>query len=97
MFNVPSKLCACTQIMRRAHTRKLGEHTMLPPKMCFAHTSKAYTSFQIQMSSCKMLHKRNYMRTQTLKIRGNIGHVSTSFLVRFQTTVVMIFVFSSSS
>jgi len=36
---------------------------MFPPKMCFAHIS--YTSFQIQMSSGKMLHKRNFMRAQT--------------------------------
>ena len=43
---------------------------MFLPKVCFAHIS--YTSFRIQLSSCKMLHKRNFMRTQTLKTRGNI-------------------------
>jgi len=49
---------------------------MIPPKLCFAHISySTYTSFQIQVNSGKMLHKRNLMRTQTLKklIRGNIG------------------------
>jgi len=25
-INVPSKLCACTQVVRWAHTRKLGVH-----------------------------------------------------------------------
>jgi len=44
---------------------------MFTPKMSFAHIS--YTSFQIQMSSSKMLHKRNCMRTQTLKKLTDIG------------------------
>jgi len=38
---------------------------MSPPKSFFAHIS--YTSFQIQMSSGKMLHKRNFMRTLTVQ------------------------------
>jgi len=38
---------------------------MFPPIMFFAHISN--TSFQMQMSSSKMLHKRNFMRTLTLK------------------------------
>jgi len=37
---------------------------MFPPKMLLARVS--YTSFQIQMSSGKMLHKRNFMRTLIL-------------------------------
>src|SRR6218665_801167 len=35
-----------------------------------------YTSFQLQMSSGKMLYKRNFMRTQTLKVSGNITCVA---------------------
>jgi len=38
---------------------------MFPPNIIFAHIS--YTSFQIQTSSGKILHRRNFMRTQTLK------------------------------
>ena len=57
--------CAHTQVVRRAHTRKLGAHINIPSRNVFAHIS--YTSVQIQMSSGKMLHKRNFMRTQTLK------------------------------
>jgi len=37
MINVPSKLCASTQVMRRAQTRKLGSaHKMFLPEM-FLH------------------------------------------------------------
>jgi len=60
--------CACV----RVHTRKLGAHRNVRFKNVFAHIS--YTSLQIQMSSGEMVHKGNFMRTQTLKkIRGNIG------------------------
>src|SRR6218665_1780425 len=31
----PSKLCACTQVVRRAHTRKLGVHINVPSKNAF--------------------------------------------------------------
>ena len=48
-----------------AHTRKLGTHINIPSKNVFARIS--YMSFQIQMSPCRVLHKRNLMRTQTLK------------------------------
>jgi len=54
-----------TLVVRRAHTRKLGEHINVPSKNGFAHI--LYTSVQIQISSGKMLHKRNFMRTQTLE------------------------------
>src|SRR6218665_2916207 len=68
LSNVPSKLCACARAhkscMRRAHIRKLGAHINVPSKNAFAHVS--YTSFKIQMSSGKMLHKRSFMRRQTL-------------------------------
>src|SRR6218665_58610 len=38
---------------------------MLPPKLFLAYIS--YTSFQIQISTGEMLHRRNFMPTQTLK------------------------------
>jgi len=38
---------------------------MFLPKKLLAHIS--YMSFQIQMSSGKMLHKKNFMCIQTLK------------------------------
>jgi|SRR6218665_75875 len=65
-INVPSELWACarTRVMRRAHTRKLGAHLNVSSKILFARFS--YSSFQIQMSSGKMLHQRNIMRTQPL-------------------------------
>jgi len=44
---------------------------------CFTHIS--YTSFQIQIIPGKMMHKSNLMRTQTLKISGNIGHIGPVF------------------
>ena len=67
MNNIPSKLwvCTCAQVLRLVHTRKLGAHINVPSKNAFAHIS--YMSFQIQMSSGKVLHKRNFMCTQTLK------------------------------
>ena len=54
------------QVVRRAHTRKPGAHINVPSKSVFAHIISC-TTLQIQMSSCKMLHKRNFIRTQTLK------------------------------
>ena len=61
--NVPSKLCACArvQVVRRVHTTKL----MFPINNMFLHTF--HTSFQIQMSSGKLLNKRNFIQTQILK------------------------------
>src|SRR6218665_1025861 len=59
--NVPSR----ARVVRRAHTRKLGAHINVPTKNVFANIS--YTSFQVQMSSGKMLHKINFMCTQILK------------------------------
>jgi len=70
--SVPSKLCACTQVMIRAHTRKLGTHRNVPSKNVFAHIS--YTPLQIQMNSGKMLHKRNLCTHRLEKSRGNIGY-----------------------
>src|SRR6218665_4174578 len=55
-------MCARIQVMRRAHTRKLGAHINFPSRNVSAHIS--YTLFQIQMSSCKMLQKKIFMRTQ---------------------------------
>src|SRR6218665_1960014 len=57
--------CACAQVMRREHTRKLGAHINASSKNVFAHIS--YTSFYVQIYSGIMLHKRDFMRTQTLK------------------------------
>jgi len=51
--------------MRRALTRKPGAHINVPSKNVFAYIS--YMSFQIQMSSEKMLYKRNFMHTETVK------------------------------
>ena|SRR6218665_345880 len=66
-----SELCSCArslQVERRAQTRKLGAHINVrnvTSKNVFAHIS--YTSFEIQMSSSKMLHKTNFVLTQTSK------------------------------
>jgi len=57
IVNIPLS-CACTQVMRRAHTN-------FSSKDAFAHIY--FTSFHIQMNSGQMLHKRNFMCTQTLK------------------------------
>jgi len=38
---------------------------MLPTKLFLAQIS--YTSFQIQISTGEMFHRRNFMHTQTLK------------------------------
>src|SRR6218665_877494 len=62
---VPSKLCAYTHAVRQAHTRRLEAHINVPSENVFAHIS--YTSFQIQMSPGKMLHKRNFTHTQAFK------------------------------
>ena len=43
---------------------------MVPSKNVFAHI--LYVSFQIQMSSGKMLHKRNFMHTDFKKIEGTL-------------------------
>jgi len=67
LTNVHFKLwcVARTQVARRAHTRKHLAHINIPSNNVFAPTS--YTSFQIQMSPGKMLHKINFVCTQTLK------------------------------
>ena len=55
---------------------------MLPPKMSFAHIP--YASLQIQMSSGKMLQNRNFLSTNTIKIRGDIdGHPAGVFVLRW--------------
>ena len=43
---------------------------MFRPKMPFAHIS--YMSFQMQMRSGKMLHKRNFMCTDFKKLEGTL-------------------------
>ena len=61
------RVCVCvrTHVVRQVHTIEHEAHINVPSKNVFAHIS--YTSFQIQMSSGKMLHKRNFMHIQTLK------------------------------
>jgi len=59
--------------VRSAHTRKLGAHKKCAfKKNDFAQTS--YTTFQIDASPGKMLHKRNGMRTQSLQKRSATGN-----------------------
>jgi len=63
VVNVPSKLYACT---RDEHTQENLERTQnVPSKNIFAYISDM--SFQVQMSPGEMLHKRNVMRTPSLK------------------------------
>src|SRR6218665_1291611 len=67
--DVPPKLCARTQVKRRAHARKFGAHIKFPPKNVLAHSS--YTSFKIQISSGKMLNvaqKKFYAHTDFAKL-----------------------------
>src|SRR6218665_413858 len=63
LSNVPSKLCTRTQVVK---TQENGVHITVPSKNGFVHIS--YTSFQIQMSSGKMLHKRSFMRTSDILV-----------------------------
>ena len=69
LTNAPSKFCmrahTHTQVMGRAHTRKLGAHINVSSTDVFAHIS--VTSFHMQINSGKMLRKRNFMRTETIK------------------------------
>jgi len=61
-----------------AHTggeTSVGLHKKLGALKNVSSNIISYTSFQIQMSLGKMLHKRNYLRTRASKIRGNIGLV----------------------
>src|SRR6218665_3312010 len=58
--------CARAQAVRQAHTRKLEAHINFPSKIVFVHIS--YTSLQKQTNHVKMLHKRNFMRTQTVLV-----------------------------
>jgi len=59
--------CACVHAGHEmsAQNKTWSTHKCLLKKFFF-HIYH-YTSFQIQMSSHKMLHKRNFMRTQTLR------------------------------
>src|SRR6218665_521555 len=59
------RVCAYTQVVRRAHTGKLSAHINISFRTVFAPMS--YTSLQIQLSSGKIVHKRYFMPTQTLK------------------------------
>ena len=73
-----------TQAERWAHTRKLGACKNVPSKNVFAHIS--YTSFQIQTSPGKLLHKRNVMCTQTLKnLREHCSNKSKSNVLRIHS------------
>jgi len=67
MFPLSCTRVARTQVMRRAHARKLGAHRngYYFLKYVFAHSF--YISFHIQINSGKILHSRNFMRTQILK------------------------------
>ena len=51
------RVCARTQVVRRAHPRKLSAYKNVPPNIEFKY----------------MLHNRNFTRTQDLNIRWNIG------------------------
>src|SRR6218665_722810 len=75
-------MCARTQVVRRAHTRKLGAHKCSLQK-CFSHIS--YTSFPFQMSSGEMLHNRNFLHTQTLKNEREHWSLYVSSPQRFET------------
>jgi len=66
MSNVPSKLCACAQVVRRVHARKLGAHETL------SFQRSVYTLFHAHLPIYrwfprKMLHKRNFAHTQMLQ------------------------------
>jgi len=63
MFPHYVRVCTCTQVMRRAHTRKPRVHVNVSSKTFFAHIS--YTSFHLQINSGKMLRK-DILCTQTL-------------------------------
>jgi len=63
--NVWIPVCTCTQVIRLAHTRKLGALINVSSKNDLAYIS--YTSFHIPVNSGKMLHKRNFMHTETLQ------------------------------
>ena len=70
--NAPSKAKLCATNRETSAHKKFLAHINFPFKNVFAHIS--YTSFQIHMSPGKMLHKSNFMRTQTFKkVRRNIG------------------------
>ena len=60
-----ARVCVRTQVVRQAHARKLGAHINVPFKNGFPHI--LYMPVQIQINSGKMLHKRNFMCTHTLK------------------------------
>jgi len=69
MFNLS---CAHVRVYApSSHETSAHEKTWSAHKCFFQKSSShiiiSYTSFQIQISSGKMLHKRNFLRTQTLK------------------------------
>ena len=68
-----------------ARPKKLGAHNKFSFQTGFTHISS--TSSHIQTSLGKMLHKRNFMCTQTLKIRGN-SHWPTLRIHRTRTIFV---------
>src|SRR6218665_2385612 len=74
--NVPSKLCARVHIGHKTsgHNKTWSAHSCkcsFQKYILYAHTLSLYmyTSFIIEMSSGKMLHKRTFMDTLTLKKR----------------------------
>jgi len=60
---------ACTHVVTQAHTRRLGAHINAPSKNVFC---RYFINVIPNSDEGKMLHKRNFMHTQALKIRGNI-------------------------
>jgi len=66
-----AQVCAHTGRETSAHKKTWSAHKCAHinvkghPKMFSAYIS--YMSFQIQLSSGKMLHKRNFMHMETLK------------------------------
>ena len=69
--NVPAKLCMCACAHRSWDERTLGVciNNILPSKNVYALIS--YTSLQMQTSSGKMLHKRNFRR-RLKKLEGTL-------------------------
>ena len=70
MFPLTVRLCCYTSRETSAHKKTWSTHKCSLQKCC-AHVS--YTSFQIQMTSDTMLHKRNFSWKQTFsKLEGTL-------------------------
>src|SRR6218665_2678530 len=70
--NVPSKLCARTQVGRPAHTRKLGVRINVPSKNAFCtytiHVNKNSDEFKYTVAQ-----KKFYVHTYFNKLEGALG------------------------